>query len=269
MALRHHARALLLALTLFACAHDKAARPEDAARVQNMPTFSSASEASSSEAPGLIDVRVLLVAFHGPKGERTPAEALDRANMLASMARGGERLSQLVPEYSDRAGAHDDLGVVRLRPANPEPWSAAFVQAALHLRTNEISDPVQEPQGYVVLERLKDPPSGPERIAAKHILISYAGAPKALDGATRSEAEARTLAEQIDAEARAAGADWDALAARYTEEPGSKKTGGDLGHFGRGQMVQAFERAAFALKVGEVSAVVQTPFGFHIIRRYE
>jgi parvulin-like peptidyl-prolyl isomerase len=120
-----------------------------------------------------------------------------------------------------------------------------------------------------VIERLKDPPAGPERIAAKHILISYAGAPKALEGAKRSEAEARALAEQVDAEARAAGTDWNALAARYTEEPGSKTTGGDLGHFGRGQMVPAFERAAFALKVGETSAVVQSPFGFHIIRRYE
>lgn len=269
MSFRCHRRALLLAFALASCAHANPT-PPDAERVHAMATFPSApGPAANAAPPELIDVRVLLVGLHGAKGERTQAEALERARMLIAMARGGERLSQLVPDYSDRAGAHEDLGVVRLKPQSPQSWDETFVQAALRLRTGEISDPVQQPDGYVVLERLKDPPVGPDRIGAKHILISYAGAPKALAGATRSEAEARTLAEQIAAEAHAEGADWNALAARYTEEPGSKATGGDLGKFGRGQMVAPFERAAFALKVGETSAVVQTPFGFHVIRRYE
>lgn len=271
MGFRCHLLHVSTALTLVACAHQSQTRnrAEDAERARKVQIFPSAAPAATA-APELIDVRVLLVALRGAKAERSPNEALDRARMLASMARGGERLSQLVREYSDRAGANDDLGVVRLRPASPPPpWDAAFVQAALRLRTGEVSEPVQQADGYVLIERLKDPPAGPERIGAKHILVSYAGAPKALPGATRGEAEARTLADKIAAEAHAEGADWDALAARYTEEPGSNKTGGDLGKFGRGQMVPPFERAAFGLKVGETSGVVQSPFGFHIIRRYE
>ena len=94
------------------------------------------------------------------------------------------------------------------------------------------------------------------------------GAGHAIAGVTRSEAEARTLAEEIAKKAHAPDADWAQLA-QYTDEPGSKQTGGDLGSFARGQMVPAFERVAFALAVGQVSDVVQTAFGFHVIQRYE
>ena len=144
-----------------------------------------------------------------------------------------------------------------------------MIDAALPLNVGAISDPVATPEGYVVIERLKDPLVGPERIAAKHILIGYAGSPQAIPGVTRTEAEARALAAQIIKQLHEPGADWNALAAQYTDEPGSKKTGGDLGKFGHGQMVPAFDAAAFALAVGQISDVVQSPFGFHIIQRYE
>lgn len=63
-----------------------------------------------------------------------------------------------------------------------------------------------------------------------------------------------------------AGEDFTALAKELTEEPGGGERGGDLGWFGRGQMVKPFEEAAFALKAGEVSGIVETQFGFHVIK---
>jgi parvulin-like peptidyl-prolyl isomerase len=252
----------LLTLLSFAaaCAHSE---PVPAASAAAQPP---APKPTLSGGPlEVIAVRVLLVG----KRDRTPAEALERARMLSQMARQGEKLSELIRTYSDHPSAAEDRGAFKLTIADPKPFNADVAQAALALRIGGISEPVEVPEGYVVLERLPDPPPGPERIAARHILITYAGSPKDIPGATRTEAEARALAESIAQQAKAPGADFPALAQQYTEEPGGKERSGDLGHFGRGQMVPAFEQVAFALKVGEVSAVVQTQFGFHVIQRYE
>ena len=69
--------------------------------------------------------------------------------------------------------------------------------------------------------------------------------------------------------ARKAGEDLGRLAVEYSDEPNAGTRGGSLGRFGKGQMVGAFEAVAFKLKVGEISDIVETPFGFHIIQRTE
>ena len=106
-------------------------------------------------------------------------------------------------------------------------------------------------------------PCPPGNIRASHILISHSGAPRT--GATRSKAEAKALAEDMQAKLEA-GESFEELAKAYSDCPSSQK-GGDLGFFPRGQMVPPFEEAAFGLKPGEVSDIVETPFGYHIILR--
>ena len=254
---------------LFACGPAPHKQPK-----QRLPDpVATESVGAPAEARELVEVRVLVVAYQGAEGagpqvKRTKEEALERAQMLARMAKSGDKLAELVRKYSDRPGAVEDKGLFRIRPASPGAFGPEVAHAAATLRPGTISDPVETPQGYFVIERRNDPPTGPQRVSAKHILISYKGAEHAIPGVTRSEAEARTLADQIAKQAKQPGADWNALA-QHTDEPGSKETGGDLGAFARGQMVPAFERTAFGLKVGEVSDVVQTPFGFHVIQRYE
>jgi len=102
-----------------------------------------------------------------------------------------------------------------------------------------------------------------DQINASHILLMYAGSERSR--ATRSKEEAQSQIGEI-AQQLQGGGDFGALA-RAHSDCGSAQAGGDLGSFGRGQMVKAFEDAAFALNVGDTSEVVETPFGFHIIRR--
>jgi NIMA-interacting peptidyl-prolyl cis-trans isomerase 1 len=106
----------------------------------------------------------------------------------------------------------------------------------------------------------------PDTIAAQHVLVAYKGADKAPKGVTRTKAEARKRAEEVAAKAKG-GADFSALVAEYSDDPAAKERQGSLGKFKREAMAKAFSDAAFALAVGESSGAVETPFGFHVIKR--
>jgi peptidyl-prolyl cis-trans isomerase C len=100
----------------------------------------------------------------------------------------------------------------------------------------------------------------PERVRASHILIGF---PQDADEAAKKDA--RTKAAEILKEVQA-GKDFAALAKQHSTDPGSGQNGGDLGFFQQGQMVPAFDKAAFSMKPGETSGLVETNFGLHIIR---
>ena len=98
----------------------------------------------------------------------------------------------------------------------------------------------------------------PEQVRASHILIKVdPGADEA------KKAEARTKIESLQAKLKN-GEDFGAVAKEYSEGPSGPK-GGDLGFFGRGQMVKPFEETAFSMKPGQVSGMVETRFGYHLI----
>lgn len=105
-------------------------------------------------------------------------------------------------------------------------------------------------------------------IGASHLLVQYVGAMRAPSTVTRTKSEAEARAREALAKARA-GADFGSLVAQYSDEPGAARRKGKLGKFTRDRMVPAFAAAAFALKPGELSNVVETPFGYHVILRTE
>jgi parvulin-like peptidyl-prolyl isomerase len=103
----------------------------------------------------------------------------------------------------------------------------------------------------------------PQTVRASHILVSYRGAQGATSSRSRDDAKAAVIRV---AQALADGGDFAELARAHSDCP-SKAKGGDLGTFGKGQMTPRFEHVAFGLAVGSISHVVETPFGFHVIRR--
>ena len=125
---------------------------------------------------------------------------------------------------------------------------AKVERVAFALAIGEASKPVETDEGFVIVQRTETPPGGPTQIAARHILVAYRGAQRADPKITRSRDEAREIAQQIANDVRA-GKDWEQLWEEHSDEPSGQR-GGDLGTFGRGQMVPAFEQAAFGLAVG-------------------
>lgn len=103
----------------------------------------------------------------------------------------------------------------------------------------------------------------PEQVRASHILIKVeAGADQ------QKKAQAIKRIKEIQKKLKD-GQDFAALAKKYSEDPGSSVKGGDLGYFSRGQMVKPFEDAAFGMKPNEVSGIVETQFGYHLIKVYD
>jgi peptidyl-prolyl cis-trans isomerase C len=105
-----------------------------------------------------------------------------------------------------------------------------------------------------------------EQVKARHILIAFKGSPAAQEGKPElTEEQAKAKAEDLRKQI-AGGASFDELAKKESDDVGSGARGGDLGAFGHGQMVPEFEKAAFEAKTGDLTQVVRTQFGYHIIK---
>jgi NIMA-interacting peptidyl-prolyl cis-trans isomerase 1 len=124
--------------------------------------------------------------------------------------------------------------------------------------------PPEAPKSEAMTERANEP----MEVGARHVLVAYKGAEHARPYVTRSREEAQTLAAEVR-QRLLAGEDFAEVAKANSDDAGSAALGGDLGRFRREQMVPEFSDAAFALAPGDVSEVVESAFGFHVIQRTE
>lgn len=141
----------------------------------------------------------------------------------------------------------------------PESVKAEYVVLTLDDVAAQIAVPEAELKAYY--EQNKAVYGQPEERRASHILLTAGEG-----GSASDKAGARRKAEELLVQLRKNPNDFAKLAREFSKDPGSAAKGGDLGFFGRNMMVKPFEDAAFKLKPGEISDVVETDFGFHIIR---
>lgn len=166
--------------------------------------------------------------------------------------------SKVAPSDADIEQYHKD-------PANAQqfqaPEQASIEYVVLDLEAMKQQMQINEEDVRKYYDENAARYSTPEERRASHILIA---ADKSLAPSERAKAKAR--AEELLAEIRKTPDAFADLAQKNSQDPGSAVKGGDLDFFGRGAMVKPFEDAAYSLKVGETSGVVESDFGFHIIR---
>jgi len=168
------------------------------------------------------------------------------ADLAATITLSDEELQKYLDGHADpyRVPARVRARYVAYRPAD-------FL-SQVEVKDDEVAE-------YYALHK-DDKFTEPEQVRARHILVKTAA-----DAGADAKAAARKKAEELLAKLKA-GADFAALAKERSEDAGSAANGGDLGLFTRGRMTPAFEEAAFALQGGGLSDVVETPFGFHVIK---
>jgi parvulin-like peptidyl-prolyl isomerase len=189
---------------------------------------------------------------------RTKEEARARAGEALAKVRGGVPFEEVVKEYSDCPSKEQggDPGVFPSTGMAPE-----FSQATMALAEGEVSDIVETDFGFHIIKRQRI-----EEVHARHILIMHDESKRKPPSISRGKKAALKLIKEVQKKVNAKDADFAALAQEYSDCP-SKNKGGDLGTFGRGRMAPPFEEAAFALKENEISDIVETEFGYHIIQR--
>ena len=186
---------------------------------------------------------------------------LRRAQEALAKARGGADFAQLAVSYSDAPDALKGGGMGwRERDRLPE----LFAEALVKLKPGEVSDVLRSPAGFHIV-RLNDRRGGggsfmAEQTRARHILARV----NELVSETEARRKVTVLRQRI-----VDGANFAELARLNSDDTASAQRGGELSWTVPGDLVPEFERAMNALKVGEVSQPVRTPFGFHIIQVLE
>ncbi len=234
------------------------------------------------ELPGVQDVREAITQIgetpildfrepnNEPERDLTPEEEKDLAdfnaekfalaNQVLARAKKGEDFTALAKQFSDDTQTKDkggNIGYINSRTTyeNVYEWTKNAKEGAVSQTL------VTTPVGLHILKRGGER-DGDTVVQASHILICYLGA-KNCNEPKYTKDEAKAKAEELFKEANAQNfAD---LAKANSTEPNAEVTGGDLGFVSKGSTVEAFDKALFAAKAGEIIGPVETEFGYHVV----
>lgn len=193
----------------------------------------------------------------------TPERDIEESKLLAqalldSIKNGQATFEDLVERHSDDQFSKPKGGDIFYFTAAQLP--VEFEEAAYKTNKGEIyPDIVQTSFGLHIVKVTDKKPRIP-KIRASHILATYNNESGEIDSAAAYE-KIKLVKNLLEG-----GEDFAVVAREYSDDTGTKENGGDLGLFERRMMVQEFDEAAFNLKVGEISDIVQTGFGYHIIK---
>lgn len=182
-------------------------------------------------------------------------------SLLDTIKSGLKTFEELVPVYSQDQFSKNKGGDIFYFTAGQLPFE--FEDACYKTPKDSIyPEVVRTKFGYHIIKVTDKKPRIP-KIHAAHILVSFTNAEGKVDSAA-----AKAKIDSVLAKLKAGG-DFAELAKEYSDDTGTKDKGGDLGFFERRMMVQPFDEAAFKLEPGQISDVVETQFGYHIIKLLE
>ncbi len=213
-----------------------------------------------------VQLRQILITLPPDPTPTQVRAALKKIRKLRAEVVAGENFVHLASLYSDAPDAGQGGLMGWFMPGSLPPRLAGVLQ----LDTGKVTDVIRSPGGfhllYVAAERWHKPKRGEayDEIHSRHILLKI---PSGADEETRKKI--RTRAESIAEDMQGASDEDFATRAREISQGPSATKGGDLGWSKRGDMLPEFEQAAFRLKPGETSGIVETAFGLHIIRLIE
>ncbi|MEC7800203.1 MAG: peptidylprolyl isomerase [Verrucomicrobiota bacterium] len=184
--------------------------------------------------------------------------AKEKADRDAEIARIKASNAQKQKEYQDKLSKAQTR--VRELNENLAGW--------YYVISNDVYEKIRLDRSDFVKAKEKEEEEQPEEVQASHILIAYNGADRADADISRSKEEAKSEAERIRKLIVDDSKDFAEMAREHSDGPSSTK-GGDLGKFKFEVMAKPFSEAAFALEINEISEVVETGFGFHVIKRTE
>ena len=213
----------------------------------------------------------LLVAYKGALRAgaavtRSRQEAQARAEkLLLQLGSAPDTFAGLVREHSDGPRATDG-GPMGIWTVGRNKKPPVFDRVLSALQVGQVAgELVESPFGFHILKRERF--QKPKLLAASHILLAYTGARRGPIKVKRSREEALALAKRLARRLRARPHQFEAMAKKHSDDPIGAR-GGHLGTWALGKGIPEFEAAVLRLRTGQVSPPVETPAGFHIIKRH-